>query len=307
MTTVDGTMSRAQRDYSAFGLRVRSSIALPFRPSSTTRGEPDVVVRFGATPASLPAPVVKRRFWEAAPGAFLLTIDDVARYHVTDGRRVLIEPCGGTHHDIGVFFVGSVFAALLQQRSVVPLHASAIATGAGAVLLGGSSGVGKSSLLAALSKRGHAMLADDVTGVIVDRSRPVALPAFPDIRLWADAVDALDWRTRTGRRVRESIEKFVLPAERFRNEPLGIRAYFALRTGDGFAVEKASSRAAMDLLFTHTYRRHFLWALGGQEAHFSTVERIVKHVPVFRMMRAASPLLLDELADRIEACLATLP
>ena len=300
-------MSRALRDYTAFGLRVRSSVALPFRPSSTTRSEPDVVVRFGAAPASLPAPVVKRRFWEAAPGAFLLTIDGVARYHVTDGRRILIEPCGGSHHDVGVFFVGSVFAALLLQRGVVPLHASAIATGAGAVLLGGSSGVGKSSLLAALSKRGHAMLADDVTGVIVDRSRPVALPAFPDVRLWSDAVDALDWRTRAGRQVREGIEKFILPAERFHGEPLGIRAYFALRTGDGFAVEKASPRAAMDLLFTHTYRRHFLWGLGGQEAHFSTVERIAKHVPVFRMMRAASPLLLDELADRIEACLATLP
>ena len=298
---------RAQRDYTAFGLHVRSPIALPFRPSSTTCSEPDVVVRLGATPASLPAPVVKRGVWEAASGAFLLTIDDVARYHVTHGCRILIEPWCDDHHDIGVFLVGSVFAALLQQRGVVPLHASAIATGAGAVLLAGRSGVGKSSLLAALIKRGHTMLADDVTGVIVDQGRPVALPAFPDIRLWADALDALDWRPQAGKRVRESIEKFILPAERFRSEPLDIRAYFALRTGNGFAVEKASSRAAMDLLFAHTYRKHFLRGLGRQETHFSTVDRIAKHIPVFRMTRPAYPPLLDGLADRIETCLATPP
>ena len=74
-------------------------------------------------------------------------------------------------------------AALLQQRGVMTLHASAIETQAGAVLFAGPSGIGKSSLAAALVERGNTMLADDVTGVVLDAAgRPVALSAFPVAR-----------------------------------------------------------------------------------------------------------------------------
>ena len=83
---------------------------------------------------------------------------------------------------------GTVWAALLLQRGIVPFHASAVEFEAGAVLFLGRSGAGKSSLLGALLKRGRAMLADDVAGVVLDAGgRPVALPAYPAcgcVRTW---------------------------------------------------------------------------------------------------------------------------
>ena len=105
-------MSRLLRDYRAYGLWVRSPIPLPFVPVPVPpTGEPDVTVRIGATPEALPAPADKCGLWEAAPGAFLMDVPGVARYLVTDGRDLLVEPHGGSDHGAGVFLTGLMFSA----------------------------------------------------------------------------------------------------------------------------------------------------------------------------------------------------
>ena len=300
-------------DYTAYGLHVRSPIALPFGPRpGRPAGVPDVVVRFGPTPAALPAPARVRKKvgiqWEAAPGTFLMNVDGAARYLVSDGRDVLVELCGSSDSEIVGSLTGPVFAALLQQRGVVPFHASAIETRAGAVLFAGHSGSGKSSLLAALVERGYAMLADDVAGVVLDAAgRPEALAAFPVTRLWADAVHVLGWRGRTRGRVHEAVEKYLAPVERFCTSPRVVRAVFCVLAShdrDGIEVEPLRASAAFHRLWDLTYRRAFLGGLGQRPAHVCTVVTMAKRVPVVRVVRPAHPFLLDALTDRIEELLA---
>ena len=289
--------SRPPRDYEAYGLSVRSPIPMPFTPIHRV-GEPEATVRIGTTPAALPSPIVKQTFREIAPGAFLLTVDGVARYLVTNGRDILVEPCGGSNHILGVFLTGSVFAALLQQRGVVTLHASAIGTEAGAVLFTGRSGVGKSSLLGAFVRCGYAMLADDVTGVVLDAAgRAVALPAFPSMKLRADTLQELAWqgKARPGR------EKYIVPAERFHAAPLAVRAVFALEVHEaGVEARPVPAADAFRWHWESIYRMGIMSGLGQQPAFFPTVAVMARRVPVIRMARPAHPFRLDELADRIE-------
>ena len=299
-------------DYTAYGLHVRSPIVLPFAPlPGRPGGAPDVVIRFSPTPAALPAPVRTRqkpgRRWESASGTFLMNVDGEARYLVTGGRDVLIEPRGGSDSEIVELLTGSVFAALLQQRGVMTFHASALETQAGAVLFAGPSGIGKSSLAASLVERGHTMLADDVTGVVLDAGgRPVALSASPVVRLWADAVHALDRRGRTRGRVRESVEKHSVPVERFRAAPLAVRAVCVLASHDrdGIEVERLRASGAFRHMFENTYRRAFLSGLGQRPVHVRTLVAMAKRVPILRMVRPAHPFRLDALVDRIEELLA---
>ena len=299
-------MSRALHHFMAYGLRMHSPIALPFAPSpSAPDQEPDVAIRVGAVPAALPTPVIKTRVWESAPGAFLINVDGVARYLVTEGRDILVEP-HGSDHDVGVFLTGSVFAALLQQRGVVTLHASAIETRAGAVLFLGSSGAGKSSLLSAMLKRGYAMLADDVTGVLLDPGgRPTALPAFPTVRLWTDALDELGWWPRTRGKVREGIGKHLLPIERFCIIPLAVRAAYMLRPHNrsGIEIETCTLHTAFEGLLQHTYRKRCLHALGQRPVHFRTVAAMAGQVPIARVERPVHPFRINALADEIERSL----
>lgn len=296
-------MSRPLRDYTAYGLRLRSPIALPFnRLPDGLAGEPDAVVRLGATPASLPAAHGKTERWQTAPGRFLLNIDDVARYYVADGRDILVERRGGSDHDLSVYFTGSVLAALLQQRGVVTLHASAVRTDAGAALFLGASGAGKSSVLAALVKRGYPMMCDDVAGVVLDGDVPTVLPAFPCTRLWDDVLNHLAWWPRAGQRVRKDMNKHLAPVDEFHPFPAALRACFVLAKGDLDEVKlgKTAPREAFLCLSKHSYRKKYLPGLGRGKGHFRTLEAVARQVPVIRATRPAHSFQLDSLAEQID-------
>ena len=199
-------MMDKNRDYFAYGLRIRSSVALPFRaapaPDGESRAAADVTVSIGATPPQLPNPAAKRRLetvaWEAAPDAFLIRVDNEVRCLVTDGCSILVEPLGGGEREMGAFLVGSPFAALLQQRGLTTLGAGAVKAEAGAALFAGRKGAGESALLGALVELGCALLSDGFTGVEASAVRALyVLKAHQgaDIEIrpasWAEAYEAL--------------------------------------------------------------------------------------------------------------------
>ena len=286
-------------EYDAYGLRWGSSLALPFAERSG--GRPDVTVRFGGTPAHLPAARGNApHAWEAEPGAALLRVADVARYLVTP-REIVIDRRGGDAEDIAAFLVGPVAGALLLQRGAVPLHAAAVGTDAGTVLLLGSSGAGKSALAAALVERGAALVADDVTGLSPAGDGVLALPAFPRLRLWADALPPADRRQR----VRRNLEQYWKPAARFCAAPQPVRAAFVLesRNRRDFDIAPVPSSRAFWTLWEHTYRRRLVDALGQRPAHWRTGMALARSVPFVRARRPDRPFAPGALADRIEACL----
>ena len=296
--------------YRAHGLRVRSALALPFDPlpDDSIASEPDVTVRLGPVPRTLPAGPghpARTPLWQARPGAFLMHLEGVARFLVTGGRDVLIEPLGGNDDDVAAIFISSPFTVLLQQRGVATLHAAAVAAGDGAVLLLGTSGVGKSSLAAALVERGFPLLADDVTGVTLDADgRPVALPAFARQRLWAHTLDRMRWRERVQSRVRRGLEKYWVPAQRACSSPMPVRAAFALESShlhSGIRIEPLPPGSAFWALWEHTYRKRAMDAMGRRPTHFRAMTTMARRVPVARVTRPGHPFLLEALADRIEA------
>ena len=298
-------MREAAHHYVAYGLRIRSEIALPLAPASP-EGEPDLRIRRGATPEALAAPRVSRSTWDAAPGLFLLKLEGVARYLVRDGREIVVESAGNGDGAVTTFLLGSVLAACLKQRGILTLHASAMATGGGAVLFTGHSGLGKSTLLAALTDRGYVMLSDDVTGIILNGGDgPAALPAFSSLRLWADALKLLGWEGRTQRRVRAGMEKYLVPVERGAEARLPVGMIFVLtnHNRDGIEMETVPARAAFELLARRTYRKRYAPGLGCGREQFQALAALAERVPVLRVAKPASGFPPAAMADRVEACL----
>ena len=278
----------ATQDYVAYGLRIRSTLPLPFPPwAGPADGEVAVEVDVGATPADLPAGAEKRPAWQGMPGRFLSNRAGIARYFVADGRRIVVEPQGGNAAEIGALLIGPMLGALLQQRGIVTLHASSVATPAGAVLFLGRSGAGKSSILAALVKSGYAMMADDVTGVVVEDGRLLAIPGFPRMRLLADSLANLGWRTSA---TKTSDGKRPFVAESFHPTPLPLRACYVLALSDDVdhtAIAPLGARPALWWLSRHTYRRGRLRALGQQAGHFRAVCEVAARIPLFELTRPA--------------------
>ena len=305
MTTAQ--QAAATQDYVAYGLRIRSTLPLPFLPwAGPVDGAVSVEVDVGTTPRELPAGAVKWPAWQAMPGRYLTNRAGIARYFVADGRRIVVEPQGGNDAEIGAALIGPVLAAVLQQRGIVTLHASSVATPGGAVLFLGRSGAGKSSTLAALVKSGYTMMADDVTGVAVEDGRSLAIPGFPRMRLLGDSLANLGWRTSA---TMTSDGKRPFIAENFHPTPLRLRACYILTLSDEVdhaAIAPLAARPGLWWLGQHTYRRGRVRALGQQASHFRAICEIAAHIPLFQMSRPPEGHLdLDALSAIVSEHLAT--
>ena len=243
--------------------------------------------------------------WQARPGVFLMEVEGVARYRIADGRDVRIEPLGGDPADIAAFFMG-LWAVLLQQRGVVTLHAAAIGTTAGAVLLLGRSGHGKSSLAAALVERGYALLADDVTGLVTCAGRATALPSFANLRLWKQTLEKMHPSPEVLSRVRQGLEKYWVKASSACARALPVYAAIVLTPSRRADIRMAPvpPNDAFWLLCEQTHRRRALHAMGQRPALFRVATAVARQVPVMRAWRPRHPFLLEELANHVEAYMA---
>src|SRR6185437_3943228 len=130
-------------------------------PLAADRSRTDVTICRGLVPQALENSTALGPTWQIAGNRFLLTIPDIARFLLTDGREIAFEPEPGAYDaDIPIFLLGTVFGILLHQREEIVLHASAVRVNGRAILFCGASGAGKSTLAAVLAQRGLPLITD---------------------------------------------------------------------------------------------------------------------------------------------------
>jgi hypothetical protein len=294
--------------YHVYGMNITSDIPLPAALALHLPPDisPDITIEYGDTPAALANPQLKGFRFQAAPGEFLLRVDNIARYYAQNGSRVTITPDNGaSEDDILVFLMGSVMGALLHQRNTLVLHAGAIEVNGGSVIFAGPSGVGKSTLTAGFYRRGHPFLADDVCAVTVHDGRPAVIPGFPRLKLWADVLMKLDTGGNDLKSVRWSgnLEKYFLPVENIRQTPVPVHSVFVLETTKTDRMEITNLKWGDKIahIIYNTYRRRFLQGLGGKTDHFRQCAAVAAKADVYRVTRPRRVFLLNELMDMVEA------
>ena len=305
-------MAALVRDYAAYGLRIRSALRLPFPAWAGPSGaEAPVDVCLGTTPASLGAGAQRRRGWQAMPGRYLMDAPSIARYLVADGCRIVVEPQGGSQADVDSLLLGPVLAAVLQQRGVTTLHASSVATTAGAVAFVGHRGAGKSSLAYALMKLGYPVMADDITGVSLEDGKPWVVSGVPRLRLLGDSAQSLG-AVALASGGRDG--KMQVAAEKHHAGRLPLAAcYLLVADGTGtaahegpVAIAPVAAANAFGWLGQYTYRRKRLPALGKLAAHFQVLSAIATRIPVFEVARPSPRPDLRVLAASVREHLAAL-
>lgn len=265
-----------------------------------------MIITYGEVPDQLPAPQHKGVRYQAAPGEFLLRVDSVARYHVSEGSRIVIAPEPGAEEErILIFLMGSAMGALLHQRSILILHAGAISANGGSVLFCGPSGVGKSTLAAGFHKRGYHFLADDVCAIAFVDGKPSVVPGFPRLKLWADVLKKLDKDKEQLKSVRwvKGLEKYFMPVESLNKTPVAVQSIFILGTTNSDKIEITALKGGEKInpIINNTYRLRFLNGLGGKKEHFRQCAAVAAEAAVYRAIRPTRPFLLDELMDMTEA------
>lgn len=290
------------------GWRVRSALALPELPPWQGDDRPvDVEILLDFIPKLAEPPVFvlpHSRLW--ANGDFLLELDNVGRFWVEGGCRVLVEPSGNADlSELKAFLLGSVLGALCHQRGLLPIHASAVRIDGAAILIAGISGAGKSTLAAALGARGHALAADDVAAIDPNSAR--LLPAYPQRKLARDVLETLDMGHEGLVAHRPGQPKFRVPAlAGFDPAPLPVAAVYILnvsmlaRSGE---PERFSAVKAMTMLDKMLYRRAIGRKIQPAQTLFTTIARLTQVAPIYSLHRHKSAPLdeLEQLAGLIES------
>lgn len=290
--------------YSAYGLVFQSDWEIPELLEGS--GQPDVNLRLGQVPEQLETFTGEPQLYQMNESEFLLKLEGIASYWVKDGNEIVIQPAPGSlDSEVRLFLFGTCLGVLLHQRGILALHASAIETPQGAVLFTGHSGIGKSTLMSAFLNRGYYMLADDVTGIVLDRQGfPIALPAMPRTKLWSDTVRHLGHDLDTLPRLRPGEEKFErTERERFAHCPVALSRIYLLLTSEGSEpkITPLDKMTGFQVVLHNTYREFFLHGLDRRTSHLQLAAATVKNTRISLLARPENLLQLDEMVKLVEA------
>ena len=291
--------------YRAGGLRIASEIPLPElvpQPPAST----DIPISLGNVPATFPAPQWEGYGVQVQGDTALLQIPDIARYLIEHGKTIRIDPIANAEMvDIRLFLLGTAFGIACHQNGIFPLHASAVRVDHQAIAFVGPSGAGKSTLGTWLARAGYPMLTDDVC--ILEPARdaaPTAHSGSPRIKLWLDALEALEIDHRTLQRDMTRTDKFHLTLDQQHKAIAApLRAIYLLDSDDApdCWIEGPLDRfSAITSIADNTYRQELVQPLGRSRQHFNACADIARQVPVYRLLRPRSLRAMDSVIEQLQ-------
>jgi hypothetical protein len=261
-------------------------------PAEVPAGDEDARVRVRSVPERLQEIVDRGSVWELNGSQFLLKLPGIGRFLVSNGRRVDVEPAPETDlREALPFVMGTCFGALLLQRGGLVLHGSAVAMDGQAYVFCGRSGIGKSSLAAALCSTGCEFLNDDVCSVGIDKGgRPVIWPDGRRLKLFEESMEQLELRSRECGMVRPGIGKhYVAPPGPTPKGAVPLAAVYILRDQklpDSGGIEQLPLLLAADALLQQNYRPRLARALAKGSRQLEITAAILQYASVFELTRA---------------------
>jgi hypothetical protein len=292
-----------QTVYQAFGLRLASEIPLrELLPAADQESAADATIRLTDLSEAWSARESGDDYYAFRGDELLLRVPDTAVFSIRGGNRIGVHPAPGADESaIRLYLLGTCIGALLIQRQTLPLHGSAVVIDGKAYAFVGDSGAGKSTLAAAFVNLGYPLLSDDVIAVLIRRDRaPIALPAYPQQKLWLESLDGLGMEADRYVPIYESKYAVPVPA-RFCSDPVPLAGVFELTITDaGNAdIRPLQGLTRLPTLQYHTFRRFLIPPWGLERWHFATSAAIAGRVGMYRLSRPAAGFAVHDLVSLI--------
>ena len=238
-------------------------------------------------------------YTEAAPNALLFEVPGIARYLVRDGKTVdVVVATGADRAAARLFLLGSARAALIHQRGDLPLSAATVVgPNWKAVAVCCPSAIGKSTLAAALCRRGWQLVADDITRVSWNGTMAIAWPSNDRIKLWRDACEMIGEKADGLERVREGMEKYFLPVPAV-TTPAALSLAVRLRVAPYLETTEIAPAERSHLLTESTVRPRWIDPLGRRAEHARLTTQAARTCRGV-VLSGARERGIEELADRV--------
>ena len=196
---------------------------------------------------------------------FSWLVNSTAWIIVENGKRITYELKEGGRVDyLRSYLLGWGMSMLALQRGILAIHCSAVADEAGAILICGESGAGKSTVTTAFLEKGYRLMADDMAFVeVTEDGIAMASPAFLYQKLCRDAALAKGYHMENMIYIDEEKDKFLVPyTGNFSLYPVPVRGMCMLGIVSGKQVVSAKIKG-MDqfhLVANNLFLRHLLGA-----------------------------------------------
>lgn len=291
--------------YKAYGIIISSEFEIP-EFLQVKEGNTEVFLKIGEVPSEIEMPIKKGVRFQASKDEFLLKIDNVASYYVTDGKYVTVQLKSKDENimnSMRLFLLGSVFAALFHQRKKLVIHGSAVEIGGEAVLFVGASGAGKSTTAGAFKNKGYRVITDDVAVIDIIQGVPYLIPGFPSLKLWQDSLEMLGKESSSVVQVRDEIKKYrVNISSSFKEDMVRIGKIYCICPYNEKSVEfeKVLGMDKLNLVINNTYRMNFLKGQGGEKEHFIQSAALANAVEIKNLCRPKGQCSLEAIVEKIE-------
>lgn len=289
--------------YRAYGLNIHCEIELPELVAADS-GPADLTIRMGPIDRSVPQGAIGGpEAWATSDRVFLL-FDDAGGFLIKQGSQIVIDRLAGCEdRTIRLYLLGPAFGVMLHQRGFLVLHASSVLIGNSAVAFVAEKGTGKSTLAAAFHAGGHGIVADDIVAVdLAAAGGPIAHPGFPQLKLFPEAAAQLDERPEDLPRLMPDFDKRARRVvNQFPQGPVLLARIYVLQDGEREAIEPLGMQEAFMQVVRHTYVLPMLRASGTEAAHFHQAVRLVRLIPVQRLVRRRSIDVLSAVVGIVEA------
>jgi hypothetical protein len=233
--------------YKAYGLKISSEIELPELSIEDPGQNVDLVINLGEV--KLPGmrrTTIHRRGIQAYFGQIdeqlFLSWDGIAAFKASNASVLTIDAYTDDPNLLSLFTVSEALGLILFQKGYFLLHASSVQVGGEAWVFMGNPGAGKSTTAAAFVKAGCKMLSDDLTAINFDNTgSPHIIPAYPQLKIWENTVNGLDYEKSSLVPVSEGVNKFSFqPKDNFSHTPIQL--------GQVFFMHKAKNRQVLKSL-----------------------------------------------------------
>jgi hypothetical protein len=262
--------------YQLYGLVIDSDNVLP-GILSVTDVQVDIQVRCGTSSKRFLKPSSWFMHWhllEDEPwlsfakvnNGYLLRFHQLTDFFInSEGNQITYTPEQGVPEEtIHHLLLDQVIPLVINLKGGQALHVSAVLMPQGVVAFAGPTGSGKSTLSGGLLNLGYPLVCDDCLVLMAKNDEIFAMPAYPGLRLWEDALDYLFGDNGAYASVAHYTDKRRIEIEKITNtyctEPKPLkRLYAVVDASEGknkadIVIERLSARESFMALVQCAFR-----------------------------------------------------
>ncbi|MBF4475774.1 hypothetical protein [Methanobacterium formicicum] len=190
---------------------------------------------------------------------------------------------------------------LLHQRGILVLHCSAVSINGNAIAFCGWPQEGKSTIAAALNKKGYPLVADDVMAIRFDvNNKPFVFPSFPRIKLYDQVIERVAGKTAQFEKIHQNLKKFsYTPDNIFNVNQLPLKIVYHLEKSYRNRISAKKSQDALVDLIKQSYLIN-LFDKCERQQNLYMCSKLLKNMQIKRLERDQSLDKLQQLSQLIE-------